>query len=125
MAGVAEPVVCLDAPEWPPLPDYLRRDLDGRSVYTRPGTTRYATRVQLSLEEQLLRDAQRSVAPHLTRDQAATLLGADAADLETQLREHAKDCHAAPTGTRLCLDQTAALFHALTSERTVELLIGP
>jgi hypothetical protein len=32
--------------------------------------------VQLSLEEQLLADAQRHVAAHLTRDQAAALLGA-------------------------------------------------
>ena len=46
-------MVPLDAPEWPPLPDYLRReDLDGRSVYTRPGTERFATGVQLTLEEQ-------------------------------------------------------------------------
>ena len=47
LAGSVEQVVCLEAPQWPPLPDYLRRPLDGRSVYTRPGTTRYATRVQL------------------------------------------------------------------------------
>ena len=37
LAGEAEQVVCLDAPEWPPTPEYLRRELDGRSVYTRPG----------------------------------------------------------------------------------------
>jgi hypothetical protein len=123
--GVVEPVVSLGAPEWPPLPDYLRRDLDGRSVYTRPGTTRYATRVQLSLEEQLLRDAQRNDAPHLARDYAAALLGADATTLETQLRERAQDDRAGATGAGLRLDQSAALFHALTSKRTVEVLIGP
>ena len=80
LAGAVEQVVCLEAPQWPPLPDYLRRELDGRSVYTRPGTTRYATRVQLAMEEQLLREAQRQGAPHLTREQAAALLGADAGD---------------------------------------------
>ena len=37
IAGEAEQVVCLDAPEWPPTPEYLRRELDGRSEYTRPG----------------------------------------------------------------------------------------
>jgi hypothetical protein len=125
ISGVVEPVVCLEAPEWPPLPDYLRRDLDGRSVYTRPGTTRYATRVQLSIEEQLLRDAQGEGAPHLSRDQAAALLGADATALETQLRERARDYHAHAPGAGLRLDQSSALFHALTSERTVEVLIGP
>ena len=59
IAGEAEQVICLDAPEWPPTPDYLRSELDGRSVYTRPGTTRYATQVQLSREEQLLAAAGR------------------------------------------------------------------
>ena len=34
IAGEAEQVVCLDAPEWPPTPEYLRRELDGRSEYT-------------------------------------------------------------------------------------------
>jgi hypothetical protein len=58
LSGSVEDVVCLEAPQWPPLPQYLRRSLDGRSVYTRPGTTRYATRVQLSMEEQLLQHAQ-------------------------------------------------------------------
>src|SRR5262249_28089627 len=33
-------VACLEAPEWPPVPQQLIRDLDGRSVFTRPGTTR-------------------------------------------------------------------------------------
>ena len=40
-------------PRWPPPPDYLRRELDGRSVYSRPGTSRYATQVQLNREERL------------------------------------------------------------------------
>ena len=48
LSGRAGDVVCLEAPEWPPLPRSLRRELDGRSVYTRPGTARYATAAQLS-----------------------------------------------------------------------------
>src|SRR5262249_56202152 len=48
--GVDHGVACLEAPEWPPVPRSLIRDLDGRSVYTRPGTTRYATRGQLAME---------------------------------------------------------------------------
>ena len=125
LAGSVEQVVCLDAPEWPPLPDYLRRELDGRSVYTRPGTTRYATRVQLALEEQLLQEAQRQGAPHLTRRRAAALLGADAATLEAQLRERAQESRAQHTDAGLRLDQGAALYHALTSARTVEVIAGP
>ncbi len=43
LGGSVEQVVCLEAPDWPPLSGYLRRDLDGRSVYAPPGSTRYAT----------------------------------------------------------------------------------
>jgi hypothetical protein len=46
LSGRIDDVVSLEAPQWPPLPGSLRRELDGRSVYTRPGTTRYATAAQ-------------------------------------------------------------------------------
>jgi hypothetical protein len=131
LAGSVEEVVCLEAPLWPPLPEYLRRPLDGRSVYTRPGTTRYATRVQLTREEQLLQHAQRLAAPHLTREEAAAQLGADAAALEAQLTGEAQDppelC--GPrwelTEQGLRADQATALYHVLTSARTVEVIAGP
>ena len=125
LAGGVEEVVCLEAPEWPPLPGYLRRELDGRSVYTRPGTIRYATRVQLAMEEQLLQEAQRQGAPHLAPERAAALLGADADTLEAQLRERAQESRAETTDAGLRLDQGAALYHALTSARTVEVITGP
>ncbi len=125
LSGDFEQVVCLEAPQWPPLPGYLRRELDGRSVYTRPGTARYATRVQLSLEERLLRSAQRQGGPRLDRDLAARLLGAEAADLEARLFERAQVSRSQATGSGLRLDQGAALFHALTSDRTVEVIVGP
>ena len=48
LSGRVGQVVCLEAPQWPPLPASLRRELDGRSVYTRPGIARYATAAQLS-----------------------------------------------------------------------------
>ena len=38
MAARPRAEVCLEAPEWPPLPASLRRERDGRSVYTRPGS---------------------------------------------------------------------------------------
>ena len=50
----------LEAPEWPPLPASLRRELDGRSVYTRPGITRYATAAQLSAGGAAARATRRS-----------------------------------------------------------------
>ena len=125
LAGRVEEVVCLEAPEWPPLPSYLRRELDGRSVYTRPGTTRYATRVQLAMEEQLLREAQRQSAPRLGRDQAAALLGADGDTLDAQLHERAQESRAQLADSSLRLDQSAALYHALISPRTVEVIVGP
>ena len=79
LSGRTGEVVCLEAPEWPPLPASLRRQLDGRSVYTRPGAARYATTAQLTLEEQLVAHAQTQGAPRLTADLAARRLGADQA----------------------------------------------
>ena len=89
LSGRAGTVVCLEALEWPPLPASLRRELDGRSVYTRPGATRYATAAQLSVEEKLIAQAQAQGAPHLPRSLAARRLGADPAALEAAPRCHA------------------------------------
>ena len=72
----------MEAPQWPAVPEYLRRGIDGRSVYTRPGTQRYATQVQLSLEERLTDAARAESAPHLTRSQAVRELGIDADALD-------------------------------------------
>ena len=125
LSGRTGEVVCLEAPEWPPLPQPLRRELDGRSVYTRPGLARYATTAQLSLEQKLVAHAQTQGAPRLPREPAARRLGADLAILEAELRGRAHDArqHAAPRGLRL--DQGAAVWHLLTSARTVEVLTGP
>jgi hypothetical protein len=125
VAGEFEDVVPMSAPEWPALPEHLVRDLDGRSIYTRPGSERYATRVQLTLEEQLVRDAQLQGAPRLSRAEAAELIGADADELDAQLRAKAQDARAGATGSGLRLDQGAALYHVLTSPRTAEVLVGP
>ena len=92
LSGRIEDVVSLEAPEWPPLPGSLRRELDGRSVYTRPGTARYATAAQLSAEERLVAQAQTQGAPRLPGELAARRLGADPALLEAQLREPRAGC---------------------------------
>ena len=125
LSGRTGDVVCLEAPEWPPLPTSLRRELDGRCIYSRPGAARYATTAQLTLEEQLVAHAQAQGAPRLPGEVAARRLGADAALLEAQLRGRVYDMrgHAAPRGLRL--DQAAAVWHALTSARTVEVITGP
>ena len=125
LSGRSGEVVCLEAPEWPPLPASLRRELDGRSVYTRPGVARYATTAQLSMEERLVAHAQTQGAPRLPGELAARRLGADLAQLRAALAGRAHDAreHAAPRGLRL--DQAAAAWHALTSARTVEVITGP
>jgi conjugative relaxase-like TrwC/TraI family protein len=124
LAGQAGEQVCrLDAPEWPRVPDSLRR-ANGESIYRAHGGELYATRAQLSLEEQLLADARAEGAPHLAREQAAALLGADLAQLQTQLYAGAP----APDGVTqggLRLDQATAAFSALTSSRRAELIVGP
>ena len=125
LSGRTGEVVSIEAPEWPPLPASLRRELDGRSIYTRPGTARYATTAQLSLEDKLLAHAQTQSAPRLSADRAARRLGADPALLDAQLRGRARNPreHDAPRGLRL--DQAATVWQVLTSPRTVEIITGP
>ena len=125
LSGLDGDVVCLEAPEWPPLPASLRRELDGRSVYTRPGIARYATAAQLSAEERLVAHAQARRAPRLPGELAARRLGVDAELVEAQLRERAQDAHQQVTRGGLRLDQAAAVWHVLTSARTVEVVTGP
>ena len=65
LAGEAgEEVVRLSAPEWPPVPESLRR-ADGESIYRPHGAEQYATRAHLSMEEQLVADAQEQAAPRI------------------------------------------------------------
>ena len=124
LSGRSGEVVCLEAPEWPPLPASLRRTLDGRSVYSRPGVARYATTAQLTLEERLVAHAQKQSAPRVRGELAARRLGADLAQLRAALTGGAHDPRKnAPRGLRL--DQAAAAWHALTSARTVEVITGP
>jgi hypothetical protein len=127
LSGRTGQVTCLDAPQWPTLPASLRRQLDGRSIYTRPGAARYATTAQLTLEDNLVAHAhaQARGAPRLTPEVAARHLGTDPGLLEAALRGRANDArgHAAPRGLRL--DQAAAVWHVLTSARTVEIITGP
>ena len=125
LSGRSGEVLCLEAPEWPPVPASLRRNLDGRSVYSRPGAARYATAAQLSLEERLVAQAQAQGAPRVRGELAARRLGADLAQLRAALAGRAHDPreHHAPRGLRL--DQAAAAWHALTSARTVEVITGP
>jgi hypothetical protein len=117
-------VKCLEAPEWPPVPQSLCRELDGRSVYTAPGTERYATHGQLSMEEALLQRAQRHGAPCLGREALAGQLGADADVLDAVLREPAQDA-AQQTRAGLRLDQASMIYEALTSDRRVSVGVGP
>jgi conjugative relaxase-like TrwC/TraI family protein len=125
LSGRTGEVVCLEAPEWPPLPAALRRGLDGRSIYSRPGVARYATAAQLSMEERLVAHAQTQGAPRLPGELTARRLGADPALLDAQLRGRAREAReqSAPRGLRM--DQAAAIWHALTSPRTVEVITGP
>src|SRR6202007_2535721 len=101
-----------------------RRELDGRSVYSRPGVTRYATRVQLAREQELLEPAAKEDAPHLPREQSAELLGATPAALEEAARARAQEATAQlPSGVTLA--QAAALHASLTSDRTGYATVGP
>ena len=124
IAGEAGHVMSLDAPEAPQVPGYLRRELDGKSVYTRPGITRYATSVQIAREQDLLDATGKEGAPHLTREQSAELLGAKADELEAAARDRASE----PTrqlSSGLTLAQAAAAHKSMTSDRTGYATVGP
>ena len=128
LAGEAgEEVLTLEAPEWPRVPDALRR-ADGRSVYRPHGATRYATLAQLTMEQRLTAQAQQPGAPRVEPALAARLLGAEQAQLEAQLRagqEQQPEPGDTPTGSGLRLDQAAAAYLAVTSDRRAEILVGP
>ena len=125
LAGEFEAVVDLSAPQWPPLPTSLVRDLDGRSIYSRPGSTRYATRRQLTREQALTAQARRCSAPHLSEDDAARLLGSDLSALRATLHSKAQDAGSAQTDSGLRLDQATTVYYVLTSPRVAEVLTGP
>ncbi len=122
VAGAFGQVVYLDAPEPVELPRELIR-ADGRSLYRRHGGVRYATRVQLSTEENLLALARASGAPALTRAQAARALGASAASLEATLA--GSPAPAANTSAGLRGGQAAGVFWALTDNRRVSVINAP
>ncbi len=127
LSGGAGPLVlALEAPEWPPVPASLRR-ADGRSIYQPHSGTRYAARDQLLTEERLAAQAAQAGAPRLAPELAARLLGADQDQLEAQLLAAAQTAGAAQraTGSGLRLDQAAAAFLAVTSDRRAEILVGP
>jgi hypothetical protein len=111
-------VHCVTAGEFPRVPDYLRR-MSGESVYRAPGSRLYATEAQLTLEQRIIAQAQAELAPYLSPENSAELLGADLAELEAQLQGAAQ----APdvvTGSTLNLPQAAVMHHMLTSHRRAE-----
>ena len=124
LAGEAGQVMSLDAPEYPQVPGYLRRELDGKSIYTRPGTTKYATSVQIAREKELLDATAKEGAPHLTKEESARLLGATQEELEEAAHVKATE----PTrqlSSGVTLAQAAAIHQSMTSDRTGYATVGP
>ena len=124
--ALATEAVALSAPEWPRVPDCLRR-ASGESLYTPHGATRYTTSAQLTLEDRLLAQAQESGAPRLEPATAARLLGADQAHLEAQLQaqKSTQDLFLERVASGLRLDQATAAYALLTSARRGEVMVGP
>jgi hypothetical protein len=123
LAGEFGPVACLESLEPVPVPASLRR-ADGRSLYQRHGGVKYATRVQLSREEKLVAQAGARGGPCMSSEEAARALGADVAELEVALHEP-PGAEVKMTACGLRMDQAAAAFHVLTSDRRVEVIVGP
>jgi AAA domain/TrwC relaxase len=119
-----EHVVCLEAPEAVEVPRSLLR-ADGRSVYQRHGGVKFATRVQLSMEERMVAQASTGGAPAMTRAAAARALGADLTHLEHALARRAQDTQDAHTRNGLREDQAAAALSLLTDGKRVSVLNAP
>jgi ATP-dependent exoDNAse (exonuclease V) alpha subunit len=124
LASEFEPVACLDAPEPAEVPRNLLR-ADGRSIYQRHGSVRYATHAQLSMEQRMLALARATGAPRMDRAGAARALGADLAQLEAALAGRAPDTQRARTRTGLRVDQAAAALSVLTDGRRVSIINAP
>ena len=123
IGGEVSHVLTTDAPEYPKVPDSLRRDGDGGSVYTRPWSQRYSTGAQFSIEQRLVNAASTMGSPVLGKQALAEKLGTTPEALEAQLKVRAVDSvDVLPSGLRL--DQAAALFHVLTNTRTANVLVG-
>jgi conjugative relaxase-like TrwC/TraI family protein len=123
LAGEFGQVVCLKAPEAARAPQSLRR-ADGRSIYQRHGGIKYTARVQLSREEKLVAQAGAHGGPCMSPEDAARALGATVPELEAALHEQ-DGGEVAQVSGGLRMDQAAAAFHVLTSDRRVEVIIGP
>jgi conjugative relaxase-like TrwC/TraI family protein len=119
-----EPVVCLEAPEAVQVPRSLLR-ADGRSVYQRHGGVKYAARVQLAMEEQMVVQARESGAPAMAREHAARLLGVGVTQLEAALGRRAHDTQGQSTQTGLREDQAAAALSVLTDGKRVSVINAP
>jgi hypothetical protein len=124
--ALATDAVLLSAPEWPAVPDSLRR-ASGESLYIPHGAARYATGAQLDLEQQLLADVAQEAAPRLDPAIAAQLLGAEQAHLQAQLRAGTatEDAISQIAGSGLRLDQAAAAYALLTSACRAGVMAGP
>jgi hypothetical protein len=123
LRGEFDPVVCLEAPEPAEVPASLLR-ADGRSIYQRHGGVRYATATQLAMEERMHAQASATIAPRLTRAQAARALGADPARLDDALAGRAHATHER-TQSGLRLDQAAAALSVLTDGQRVSVINAP
>ena len=94
--------------------------------HTRPGVQRYAARAAVDLEQRLVADAQRQLAPqmHMTREEIAAAWGTHPQRLEEVLQANVEEA-TARLDNGLRLDQGAALTHVLSSPRVCEVLVGP
>jgi conjugative relaxase-like TrwC/TraI family protein len=124
LASEFEQVLCLEAPEAVEVPRSLLR-ADGRSVYQRHGGVRYATRVQLSMEERLVAQARADGAPCMDGTDAARALGADITQLEDALEKRAQDTQAERARTGLREDQAAAAYSVLIDGKRVSVINAP
>ena len=96
-------------------------------MYQAHRATRYATDAQMRMEARILEAAAErgEHVPHADPDAVAQLLGADRGALEAQLAPRVPADVTTVTGSGLLLSQAAAAYAILTSDRRMDVLVGP
>ena len=122
--GAGEQVELLSAPEWPRVPDGLRRAYAGVGVpAARRRTLRQPGAAHPGGAAPGARARTRRTAPGLGT--AARLLGADRSGSRRSSSRRTTAEETGTAGSGLRMDQAAAAWYVLTSPRRAEVMVGP
>ncbi len=126
LAGDSGAVAPVGPPDMLPPPARWQRS-SGASMFTAPGGEVYASAATIASEHRVVRLAQQAGLhiPRVSREEAELALGAAADVLDAQLARHVPADVKTVSECGLRMDQAAAAWHLLTSDRRAAVLAGP